>query len=101
MQTSEDFPQVTQIANETRELCNSIQYIDCVSQEGLSQIEAIASLLESRIELGIKGEHIHLAEIYHSIGAIKLKAQEIRNDIKQQATSVGCAFTDKLNEIRN
>jgi hypothetical protein len=100
MTNSEDFPQATAQADATRKLCNTIQFIDSLSQEGLGQIAAIAGLLKSAIEKGIVDDNLSTKDLYTAVCAIRSKAQDIENCINSEAESVGCNYTSKLSDIQ-
>jgi hypothetical protein len=100
METPEDFPQVTAQADSTRDLCNTIQFIDALSQEGFGQIAAIAGLLKTAIEKGIENDNLSSKDLYTAVCAIRGKAQDIENCINSEAESVGCNYTSKLSDIQ-
>ncbi len=73
-------------------VCN----MDGLSQEGLSQISAIAGLAMFRIEQGI--EHAwHLDSIYNALLVIKAKAYDTENCINGEAEDVGCDHKGSFN----
>lgn len=100
METPEDFPQVTAHAGLTRDLCNTIQFIDALSQEGFGQIAAIAGLLKTAIEKGIADDNLSTKDLYTAVCAIRGKAQDIESCINSEAESVGCNYTSKLSDIQ-
>ncbi|MBB5188545.1 hypothetical protein HNQ57_002835 [Zhongshania antarctica] len=100
MATPEDSPQVTAQVDSTRELCNTIQFMDALSQEGFGQIASIAELLKSAIEKGIEDNNLRPEDLYMSVCAIRGKAQDIENCINSEAESVGCNYVGKLSDIK-
>lgn len=69
--------------------------IDALSQEGFSQIKAIASLAALTIENGdIQAGQID--DIYQALRAIMHKAQEIENCINTEAENVGSSYTEDI-----
>ncbi|WP_295874040.1 hypothetical protein [uncultured Zhongshania sp.] len=100
METPEDFSQVIAHADSTRDLCNTIQCMDALSQEGFGQIAAIAGLLKTAIEKGIQDDNLNPKDLYTAVCAIRSKAQDIENCINSEAESVGCHYTSKLSDIQ-
>ncbi|MDB0569815.1 hypothetical protein LBW59_03380 [Ralstonia solanacearum] len=79
-------------AVDAKNLREAIQNIDALSQDGFSEIAAIAGLALSRLEMpeGL----LHLEDVAYALQAIRGKAQDIKNCINGEAESVGCNYTD-------
>lgn len=79
-------------AVDAKNLREAIQNIDALSQDGFSEIAAIAGLALSRLEMpeGL----LHLEDVAYALQAIRGKAQDTKNCINGEAESVGCNYTD-------
>ena len=75
-------------------LCETVNFIDGLSQEGFSQIAAIANLLQKRLEQGIRHDWEWL-DLHRSLGVIREKAQATEVSINIEAEAVGCDFVNE------
>lgn len=100
MTDSEDFPQVTAQADTIRDLCNTVQFIDALSQEAFSEIGSIAKLTKANIESRISQGENSLEDFYHTVSAIEARALNTLNLIKAEAEQAGCSYVGKLAEIK-
>lgn len=73
-----------------KELQDTIQTMDALSQEGFDQIIAISNLILKSLEL----PRNDLEDIAHAIKAIKHKSQMIMDCINGEAENVGCQHSD-------
>lgn len=77
---------------EVQGLRNTVELMDCLSQGGFSEIAAVASLALKSLET--PEGYRHLDDIIHALGAIRAKADDIRNCINCEAEQVGCSYVD-------
>ncbi|MDR1968286.1 MAG: hypothetical protein LBQ32_06275 [Burkholderiaceae bacterium] len=75
---------------EVRRLRAAVETMDSLSQEGFSEIAAIAKL--ALISLKTPEGYRHLDGIAYAIGAIRSKAQDVENCINSEAEGVGCNY---------
>lgn len=72
-------------------LHNTIELLDSLSQEGFSQIAAIAGLALAAMQTQAGND---LEAIAYALQAIKSKARDIENCINAEAEQVGCNYKD-------
>ena len=76
-------------STDLRELHNTIEFMDGISQDGCSEIIAIAKLTLAFLE---RGDRLHDIEtVAQAIHAIWSKAVDMENGINHQAGELGCA----------
>ncbi|NWK80325.1 hypothetical protein [Aquitalea sp. LB_tupeE] len=73
-----------------RDLRHAVEAMDCLSQEGFSQISAMARCAE--VFLGQATEPLHRDIVGTVLRAIQGRADDIQNCINVQAVEVGCAW---------
>ena len=78
--------------SEIRKLRHVITNIDALSQEGFSDIAALAKL--ALIALDTPDYDRNIAAIARALSTIFGKAQDIENSINHAASEVGCDFRD-------
>jgi hypothetical protein len=83
---------------EADKLRSTIELLDALSQEGFSEISAIASLALARMET--PGCYHSLGDIAYALIAIKSKAEDIENCINAEAEGVGCNHIDQSHRQR-
>jgi hypothetical protein len=73
-------------------LGEAIENIDAMSQDGFSEIAAVAGLALSRLETpeGL----LNLEDIAYALQLIRSKAQDIEAGINWEAEQVGCNYKD-------
>jgi len=81
--------------NQTKTLRNTINLIDCLSQEGFSSITAIAELIITSLETSAVIDRITIA---HAVHAILGKARDIENCINSEAEQVDCNYHSESNK---
>lgn len=79
-------------------LTNAIEMMDCLAQEGLSEISAIAKLTLMALET--PDGYRHPENIAHALRAIWGKADQIENCINSEAEQVGHNWRDTSTERR-
>lgn len=77
---------------EVQKLRNAVEFMDCLSQSGFSEIASIAQLALSSLET--PDGYRHLDNIANALKAIWGKAEDIQNYISSEAEQVGCNYTD-------
>lgn len=77
---------------EVQKLRNTVEFIDCLSQGGFSEIASIAKLALSSLET--PDGYRHLDNIANALKAIWGKADDTQNCIGREAEQVGCDYTD-------
>lgn len=77
---------------EVQKLRNAVEFMDCLSQGGFSEIASIAKLALSSLET--PDGYRHLDNIANALKAIWGKADNIQNCINSEAEQVGCNYTD-------
>ncbi len=82
----------TQAAPTEEKLRATIQNLDCLSQEGFTEISAIAKLILTSMESPTCGHD--LETIACALHVIWGKAEEIQNAINCDAEAVGCNYVD-------
>lgn len=88
----------TTTAAEVEELRAAIDLMDNLSQEGLSEITAIAKL--ALLSLESPDSYRHLDNIAHALKAIWSKANDTQDSINGEAERVGCNHVDKAERRR-
>ncbi|MFT3905608.1 MAG: hypothetical protein QM718_04815 [Steroidobacteraceae bacterium] len=83
---------------EVQKLRNAVEFMDCLSQDGFSEIESIANLALAYLET--PAGYRHLDNIAHALLAIRNKASETENCINCEAEKVGCNHTDDAERRR-
>jgi hypothetical protein len=78
-------------ARSAEDLLNTIQTMDALSQEGFSQIAAIASLALLAMETAAPND---VANVVQALRAISGKAHDIENCINYEAEMVGGNYVD-------
>jgi len=81
------------VVPEAQKLRGVIEFMDCLSQGGLSEISSIAKLALSRLET--PDGYDHLDDIANALAAIWGKADETQNCINAEAEQVGCNYIDE------
>ena len=77
-----------QVEVSVKQYRDTIQFMDGLSQDGFSQIAAIAKL--ALMSLETPDGHRSVDDIAHALNAIWAKAAEIQNHINAEAENVGC-----------
>lgn len=77
---------------EVQKLRNAVEYMDCLSQGGFSEIASIAKL--ALFSLETPDGYQHLDNIANALKAIWSKADDIQNCINSEAEQVGCNYAD-------
>jgi hypothetical protein len=90
-------PEIPQ-SPEAIKLRNAIEVMDALSQEGFSEIAAIANLALARMEM--PGCYHSLGDIAYALLAIKQKAENIENYVNAEAEDVGCNYTNPFHKRR-
>ena len=85
-------------ATEVDELRAPIDLMDNLSQDGLSEITAIAKL--ALLSLESPDSYRHLDNIAHALKAIWSKANDTQDSINGEAERVGCNHVDKAERRR-
>lgn len=85
-------------ATEVDELRAAIDLMDNLSQDGLSEITAIAKL--ALLGLESPESYRHLDNIAHALKAIWSKANDTQDSINGEAERVGCNHVDKAERRR-
>ena len=85
--------------NEFNRLQKACNFMDRISQEGLSQISSVASLAMCRIERGLEYPW-QIEELYNALRTIRYQAQDTENAINSEAENVGCHYQEKISVIR-
>lgn len=85
-------------ADQIKGLRGVVNFMDCLSQGGFSQIRAIAKLALAQLERPDGYHHPEL--IAHALSAIWGKAEEIENCINSEAEMVGCNYVDEAERRR-
>jgi len=80
------------------QLRNAVEFMDSLSQNGFSEISAIAKLALAWLET--PDGHRHLDVIAHALSTIWGKADDIQNCINSQAEEVGCHYVDDAERRR-
>jgi len=75
-----------------KELGDAIRMMDCLSQDGFSQISAIAKLALRSLES--PNGHLHIDNVFSALEAIAGKADDIENIINSEAEGVGFHYQD-------
>lgn len=88
----------THLELEVDKLCNKINLMDCLSQDGFSEISSIAKLALSRLET--PDGYNRIDDIANALDAIWKKADDIENCINSEAEEVGCNYTDEAQRRR-
>ncbi len=83
---------------EAQKLRNTITTIDALSQEGFSEIAAIAHLALARLET--PDGYRHIDDIAHALDAICGKASDIEGCINYEAETVGCHYVNERRRRR-
>ena len=83
---------------EVQKLRNAVEFMDCLSQGGFSEIASIAKLALSSLET--PDGYRHLDNIANALKAIWGKADDIQNCINSQAEEVGCNYVDDAQRRR-
>ena len=83
---------------EVQNLRNAVEFMDCLSQSGFSEISSIAKLALSRLET--PDGYRHLDNIANALKAIWGKADDIQNCINSEAEQVGCNYVDDAQRRR-
>ena len=81
-----------QAAPTEEKLRATIQNLDCLSQEGFTEISAIAKLILTGMEAGASGNDMET--IAYAIRVIWSKADDTQNAINCDAEAVGCNYVD-------
>lgn len=79
-------------SSELQKLRDSIIWMDCLSQNGLSEIASIAKLALSRLET--PDGYRNLDDIANALTVISVLAEDTQNCINSQAEDVGCHYID-------
>ncbi|MBG6247002.1 MULTISPECIES: hypothetical protein [Symbiopectobacterium] len=74
-------------------LQDTINYMDCLSQSGFSEISSIAKLAISWLET--PEWYNHLEVVADALTAIYGKADDMQNVINSEAENVNCNFKDE------
>lgn len=90
--------ETTTTAAKVDELRAAIDLLDNLSQEGLSEITAIAKL--ALLSLESPDSYRHLDNIAHALKAIWSKANDTQDSINGEAERVGCNHVDKAERRR-
>jgi hypothetical protein len=85
-------------APEVQKLRNAVEFMDCLSQSGFSEISSIAKLALSRLET--PDGYRHLDNIVNALKAIWGKADDIQNCTNSEAEQVGCNYVDDAQRRR-
>ncbi len=80
------------------DFCSTINFMDCLSQGGFSEISSIAKLALSRLET--PDGYQHLDDIANALAAIWGTAERIQNCINSEAELVGCNYVDDAQRRR-
>ncbi len=88
----------TEAAVTDEKLRATIQNLDCLSQEGFTQISAIAKLILTTMESPTCGHD--LEDIACALRVIWGKADDIQNAINCDAEAVGCNYVDEAAALR-
>ncbi|MCL2012420.1 MAG: hypothetical protein FWG75_06515 [Cystobacterineae bacterium] len=83
---------------DVKKLQDTVESMDNLSQDGFSEIEAIAMLAEQWLES--PDSHKHLNIVSTALRAIWGKAQDIQNCINSEAENVGCHYVPEDRERR-
>jgi hypothetical protein len=75
-----------------KELGAAINMMDCLSQDGFSQISAIAKLALKSLES--PDGHRHISDVFSALEAIVSKADDVQNIINSEAECVGFQYQD-------
>ena len=82
----------------TDKLCNAVESMDGLSQDGFSEIAAIAKLALAWLEKPDAYRHMDVTA--NALSAIWGKAEDIQNCINSQAEEVGCNYVDDAQSRR-
>ena len=91
-----DCPQHTLI--EPQRLAGTIEFIDCLAEEGLSEISSIARL--ALLSLETPSGYRNLNDIANALISIWSKADLTRDHIKSEAEQLGCEHSDDAKQRR-
>jgi len=83
---------------EVQKLRNAVEFMDCLSQDGFSEIASIARIALSSLET--PNGYRNLDNIANALKAILGKADDIQNCINGEAEQVGCNYTDDARRRR-
>lgn len=75
-----------------KELGDAIRMMDCLSQDGFSQISAIAKLALKSLQS--PDGHQHIGNVFSALEAIASKADDVENIINSEAEGVGFQYQD-------
>ncbi|PHV11505.1 hypothetical protein [Chitinimonas sp. BJB300] len=83
---------------EIHQLRNAVKSMDRLSQDGLSEMTAIARLALAWLET--PDSYQHMDNIAYALQMIWGKADDIQNSINAQAEEVGCHYVDDARHRR-
>ncbi len=91
---------VIPVSEDLRKLKGVITDMDCLSQEGLAEIEAVTRLVLRVMESPNVNESDH-GYIIHALHSIRKKADDTMNYINYQAESVSCNWRNEVAQKRS
>lgn len=97
-QAQQDNPGQRNTDAKAKDLRDTINWMDCLSQEGFTDIIAVAKLALAYMET--PDGHHHWENIAYALRTIWGKAEDIQNCINGEAESVGCNYTDESSRRR-
>ncbi len=83
---------------EMQKLRNTVEWMDCLSQDAFSKITTMARLALASLEA--PDGHRHLDDIANALGAIWSTAEVAENGINYEAETVGCNYKDEAQRRR-
>lgn len=83
---------------EMRELRNTVELMDALSQEAFAQISAIAKLAVWSLESPDGYQHIEL--VANALKAIWGQADDALENVNRQADLIGCSYLDRSERRR-
>lgn len=85
--------------SEVQELRNTVEFMDCLSQDGFSEISSIAQLALSILET--PDGYRRLDNIANALRAIWVRADDTLNCINYEAEKLGCNYKNEARRRRS